>query len=888
MGGRLKQLLARLLAFVRVRALDRDLQAEIDAHLAMATEDQIRLGHTPAEARRLAMMHLGGATALRDKHRAVRGLPAVDALLVDLRFAVRSLMATPSFTVVAFVTIALTVAGVSTVFTLVNAVVLTPLPYRDAGRFVSITQFEPFLARDFTSTSALDLLDVRSESRTLEMVAAYRHTVYALGPDEEPYRVALWTTMADLFSLLGVQPIRGRGLLREDETPEAPPVLVISHEMWTNRFGGRDDIIGERLEVPRGRGTSLWFTIVGVMPSGFELPVGSIGLPGAWTALRASEMDRRSRGYIALGKVRRGVALAAVRDELDAIRRRLAEAHPDTNRERRFAVVRTLDQVVGDTKQVLWMFFGAVSCVLLIGVANLVGLQTARNAARAREFAICAALGGGRGRLVRQQLVETLLLSAAAGAVGALTTWVSLEAVAAILPRNFPRADGIAFGPAVVGFAFSVSLAVGIAFGLIPAWRVSSRDLALVINEATRSATMSAGRVRLQRALIAVESGLALVLVVGAALLANSFWRLFAVDSGIRDEDRVRSVQVILPAIYQSLEGRNPFWRAALERLRGLPQVETAAVMVNAPPPLGGADILVGGLMPEGKAGDPRNVGVSLSNRPVSGDYFTSLGIPMLRGRPILDSDNRADEAVAVLNESAARALWPGDDALGKRIVNVPGRQVLTVVGIVRDFKHRRLDENPAPQLYRSFEQEGSPRLTGVFIIRVRPGAAGYLDAFQTALVSIEPKAVVTNRSVAELRWTLIAAERFRTGILLVFALSATLLALIGIVGLVAYTVEQRAREIGLRIAIGALNRDVQKLVVGQAMVPAMIGIVVGLVAAVSLSRFVASFLFEVSATDPLTYAGAVIGLATAALTASLLPARKAVRVDPMTALRCD
>jgi putative ABC transport system permease protein len=888
----LRQFWARLSAFWHARELDSDFKEEIESHLAMLVEDNVRRGLSIDEARRRARIRFGGATVLEEQHRAVRGLPFLDAAWLDLRFAFRSLAAAPQFTAVAFLTIVLTISAISTVFTVVAAVLLTPLPFPDSDRFVTIRQRDLAGPAWSTAVSPVDLADVRANAHTLEAVAAYADGLYFLdlNPDSNPYRTLQWFVTSDFFSMLSIHPIRGRGLEPRDDYSDAPTVAVIGYDVWTTQFARREDIVGQPLRVPIAGGRSLDFIIVGVMPPAFEPPVRpAIDLPGIWTPLPRRMFDRRGRSLAVIGKLRQGVSVAMARKELDAIGRHLAEAYPDTNRDRTFVVVSLLDQIVGDTKRVLWIFFGAVSCVLLIGMANLISLQIARNAAREQEFTICAALGGGRGRLVRQQLVETTLVSLAGGLVGTLLTSSAVKLVVSALPARFPRADQIAVGPAVLIFTFGLSLTVGIVFGLIPAWRVSRPDLTTVIKEATRSATMSVRRSRLQRSLIAVETALALMLLVGAALLTNSFWRLFAVDAGMTDEERLWSVGVTLPRVYQPIERSNAFFRSALSLIRTLPQVESAAA-TKIPPPLSSAGSGMS-VMADGRNGDPGRDAVKVSDRPVSADYFKTLGISVTAGRPIVESDGPTSERVAVLNEAAAHLLWPSEDPVGKRFSEVTGtsRISYTVVGIIPDFRQRRLTDEPSPQLYRSYEQDSETRgPQGWIMVRVKPEAGGFASALRSALVSLEPKAIVHQQTIAALRWMQIAADRFRTGVLLSFALAATFLALVGIFGLVSYTVVQRSREIGVRIALGAQPADIRRLVVRHALMPTTFGLVAGLVGAVAASRFVASFLFEMTATDPATYATAVVGLFLSALAASVVPARKATHVDPMVALRCE
>jgi putative ABC transport system permease protein len=814
----------------------------------------------------------------------------LDSTRVDIRLAARSLVAAPQFSIVAFATILLTVGGLSAVFTVVNAVVLTPLPFPQSDRIISIRQQVRNGPLPLNSVALSDLVDVRASSRALERVAGYFSTTFTLDPDQRPYTIRLWRTTADLFPMLGARPILGRVLEPGDERPDATPVAVISYDVWVNRFGRRDEVLGEVIRLPIQGRSSFDLVVVGVLPQGFELPLDAVPpFPGVWTAIESGgALPRGGGGLTTVAQLRTGVSIVSARAELDAIGSRLGDAYPETNRERRFIVMSLLDLILGNTARVLLLFFGAMTCVLLIGVANLINLQVARNAVRQREFAICAALGAGRGRLLRQQVTETLLLSLAGGIAGTVAGGGVLQTIVSLLPAGFPRTDEIALTPGVLVFTLAVSVVVGTLVGVVPAWRMSSSNLTPVINESTPVATMSRRRSRLQRLLIAAETALAVILLVGAALLVNSLWRLMAIDAGVADESRSWSVGVTLPPSYLPVDRLVPWWQGALEQVRTLPQVDRAALSLG-PPPLSGLDSMLSGVIAEGWTGDPKQTGVTLSHRPVSDAYFETLGIPLRDGRPIADTDDQSREPVVVINDAAARVLWPAENAIGKRLRDplFAGR-LATVVGVVPDFR-QRLRVEPLPQLYRPYRQDRRPHgLTGFLLVREASESRGLIEAITSTLTSLEPRSSVRFQTMAELRWRQVADERFRTGILSSFAVTASLLALAGIFGVVAHGVAQRTREIGVRMALGARQGDILWLVSASAMLPCLAGATVGLMGAIGLSRFVASFLFELTPTDPSTYAAVVVCLLLASLAASVIPARRAMRLDPMIALRCE
>ena len=539
-----------------------------------------------------------------------------------------------------------------------------------------------------------------------------------------------------------------------------------------------------------------------------------------------------------------------------------------------------LEEIVGDTARILWIFFGAVSCVLLIGLANLINLQVVRNAARESELFVRGALGAGRVRLIRQLLTESVLLSLVGGTVGLAVASQAIRVLLATIPVALPREDQVSAGLDVVLFALLVSALVGIVFGLVPCLRAFRAELG-PMNDESRLVTMSGKRSRIQRVLIAVETATAVTLLVGAGLLANSFWRLMTVDSGM-DEEPVLTVTGSLPLEYRGSNRAVPLWDSALEATRALVGVEAAAVLFNSSPPLSGMDMLYGGIFPEGREGNRRD-GLFLSRRRVGSDYFRTIGVPIVAGRSILDTDT--DDVV--INESAARALWPGENAVGKRL-SIAENRFLRVVGVVGDFVHRRVDDEVRLQIYTSPRQARTLGNTATLMVRLGPGATGVGPAVVSIIRNLEPEANIEVRTMADVRWQSLREERFRTAVLSVFAAVAVFLALVGIWGVVSYSVVQRRREIGLRMALGATAGGVTGLMVRQALGPALAGLAFGLVASLGLERFLESYLFGIQTTDPATLGVAAGLLAIVAFAASLVPARRAAHVDPMVALRYE
>jgi len=865
--------LYRLTSLWRRQAREDELEAELQFHLETEAEEHIDAGLPADRARQAALRALGNVTLAKEDAREVWTWGAVERLLQDVRYAIRVLARQRAFTATAIATIVLIVGGTTTVFTLVNSVLLRPLSYPSSNRLVMVRAHDP---GGGTTMSYRDAERLKDQVASVEAWGLYR-LGYSGILDQNTDRPLLVQDMRitpELFSLLGLKVVLGRPLAPDDALDANPDAAVIGHDLWQTRFGGSPDVLGKSFELRPG----LTVTVVGVATPGSDVPGNSRPLPIVWHAIRVSQLAATSRGITVLGKLKPGRSLSAVNAEITA-RRPLTESTSSATRP--VDAVLLLDEIVGDSQRVLWVFFGAVTCVLLIGVANLVSLQLVRNAGRERELALRSALGANRWRLVRQLLVESLLLGVVGGAGGVLAASTAVDLVTSALPTGFPRAEQIALDGAVWVFAAIVSALVGVTIGVIPALRSIQPGLMQRVNEGGGSATLSHRRARIQRGLIAFETAAALVLLVGAGLLVNSFGRLISEDAGMRERD-LWVVRGTLPMRYRS-PADTEFWLSALQHVRELQDVESAALVVNDGGPLGGGDHMLDRIVPEGQTA-PQGGGFSLSHRAVGGGYFTTLGIPIVSGRPILDSDTARTDGVVVLNRAAAAALWPGENPMGKRLRGF-GRG-LTVVGIVPDFKLARLDERVSLQMYTSMLQLPMGAQTSAIMLRAKPGARAITDRTKAILLNLEKDSRVDVLTMAQMRWKLLASERFRTAVLLVFAGTATFLALIGVFGLVSYTVAQRHREIGLRVALGATYSRVVLLMLRQALMPAVVGIMAGILGALWAGRLLAAFLFGVQPTDPATFSATIGLFFCAVFVAALLPALRSFRVDPAVALR--
>jgi predicted permease len=793
----------------------------------------------------------------------------------DLRYGARTLKADPRFTIVALLTLVLTVASVTTIFALVYSVLLRPLPYPDDDRLVIVGSVQPNGFGAFVEFGDFEVF--REQARSFEAWSVYPRGFgeTILEGSSDPLPVQDLRVTPELFAMLGIDAALGRTLQPSDADPSAPNAVVISHEVWQRVFAGDPGVLGRTLTLRSGT-----YSIVGVAPPGADVPANWMSTPIIW---RPVGTGPGPPAFTALARLRSGVSIDAGRAELVALAAGLAAARPDTHEGRTATVKFLRDEIVGNVRRLLWIFFGAVSCVLLIGIANLTMLQLARNAARGREVAVRAALGAARARIVRERVVESLLLSGVGGALGLAVALLAVRLVVTALPARFPLLEEIGVDATVAAFALVVAVLVGVAVGGLPAWHASDPRLTRWLSESGRTATVGGGRSRTQRALVTVQTAVALVLLIGAGLLASSLYHLISRDAGMREEG-LSVATARLPSRYRDEAAENAFWASALEQVRAIPGVHSAALASGTP--LSGNDAFTR-VVPEGVVAQSPRDGLQVSYRDVSDEYFTTLGIPLSRGRGILLSDAAGAESVVVVNELAAAQLWPGEDPLGKRL-GEPGGEMMTVVGVVPTFRHTRLDRDFAPQVYVPRLQGPSFVRGAIMLFRAEPGDRRAAAAVRSTLTALESELEPTVTTMADVRWRLVQPERFRTGVLLAFAGAAVLLALVGIVGVVAYTVGQRHREIAVRVALGAVPRDILGLTSRQAIVPALWGLALGLGGAMLTTRLLSSYLVDVGALDLPTFAAAVAALALFAAVAAVMTARRALVVDPVEALRAE
>jgi putative ABC transport system permease protein len=862
----LRAILLRLTGLFDKSRGDREFSEELESHLQLQIDDNLRAGMMPDEARRQALIALGGIDSATEQYRDIRGLPVVETILQDVRYALRMMRRNPGFTIVVVLTMALGIGANSAIFTIINGVLLRRLPFPDTDRLISSApRHDTFGLRPATWP---DYVDWRDQSTRLEGLAGAWSQAFNVTRVDEPERLAGNAVTTNYFSILGARPQIGRVFTADDD--RNADVVVLSHQLWQRRFGGARDAIGRSIDL-NGRP----YVIVGVMPPGFPF----IDAAELWTPFVPAPEEGMDRGYPLLsvvGRLRRDATIADARAELTAIAARAAAAYPNTNTGWGVEVSSLQESLVGSTRRPLVILLGAVVCVLLIACVNVAALVLARSAARDHELTVRAALGASRSRLVRQLLTEGVVLSLCGGVAGLGLAAASLEPLLAM--TTLPRTNEIVIDGSVLLFTLAAAMATGLLSGLAPALTTSRPDLQASLS--VRGSTAS-GSNRLRPALVAAEIAAAVVLLAGAGLLIRSFDRLQQVETGFSGE-RVLTMRFFLPDIDYPNARRVQLFQQMIERVSALPGVERAAA-VSALPFAGasaGAVFQIPG-RPPAAPGEALSADFLVATP----DYFGTMGIPLFRGRDFTDADRSDSQFVAIVNRSMADRFFPGEDPIG-RSVEVLGPRPRTIVGVVQDVRERTLDRRPEPHIYVPHTQRPAG---GMFLaVRARAGdPAGLAATVRAEVRALDPNLPIGGAQTwAELLGETLAARRFSLVLLTMFAGTALVLSIVGVYGVLSFMVSQRTREIGIRMALGAASRDVLALIVRQGLQPVVVGLLAGIPIALVATRALQTMLFEVQPNDPLTFAATALLLVGAALAATLVPARRAARVEPMVALR--
>ena len=819
----------------------------------------------------------------------------MNSFLLDVRIAVRGYLAKPLFTIIVLSILALAIGANSAIFTVVNAVLLRPLDYPQASTLVNLSQRDRVTQRR-RSISPPNYFDLKEQARSFAGIAAYwSPSVNLSGDGSDPEKVQAATCSYDLFGVLGVAPLAGRPLTAGDDVPGAPRVALLGHGLWKRRFGADPGVVG-RYTMLDGAPT----LIVGVMPETFDFPAAGTEL---WVPLRLSRTQPPNRAIPAdkyrqyrilsvVARLKPGVNVEQARIEVSAIATQLEQAYPEANRNANLTVVPLQDTVVAAARPALLILFAAVGCVLLIACANVGGLLLVRAAGRTREITIRMALGANRFRLVRQMLTESLVLALAGGAAGlVVSAWV-LDLLLRFAPADIPRLARVRMDGAAVGFTVVIAIAAGVLFGLAPAFQIRAGGLQNALVASGRG-LVSGAHQRLRQVLTVAEIALSLMLVVGAMLLIQSFARMQRVDTGFRPSSVLTVARIELPVSRSSAEASAPFFEGLVAKLRDIPGVEAAAVTLGLPlDPRARFFVDESTFSIAGATPVPPGQRPSAPIHVVSPDYFAAIGVPLGRGRGFSDRDRAASPGVVIINEAMAARFWPNQNPIGLRLTHdlsiVPGQQTTReIVGVVGNVRHFGLEQAAEPQMFGPHAQMPWPSMA--VVIRTPLDAAHVSAAVREAVWSVDNTIPVPPvRPMEDAFADAVGQPRFRAWLLGLFAATAILLALTGLYGTMAYAVQMRTREIGLRIALGATPRQATSSLLRNGLVLTALGVAIGLAGSVGVSRALSSMLFGIGATDPATFIAVPAMFVAVAWLACYLPAHRARHLDPIRAINAD
>jgi predicted permease len=867
----------------------RELEEELRFHLERQAEENARAGMGPEQARRAAVLRFGGVEGIKEECRDSWGGRLVETLAQDVRHGLRTLAKSPGFTAAVVLTLALGIGANTAVFSVVNGVLLRPLPYPGSEQLVILRQAVPGAGIEDLGFSVKEVEDFRDQNRTLEEVIEYHSMSFTLLGGSEPRRVRTGVVSARFFDVLGVKPHLGRTFQAGEDAHGADPVLVLSHEYWREGLGADPEVLGRRFEM-----NDRVHTVVGVLPPLPQYPeYNDVYMPASACPFRARSRENRSaRLLLAFGRIKPGVSPAQAGADLAAVGDRLRRAHPAAYPSARRHEVRLAslgEELVREARPTFLVLLATVALVLLIGCANVANLTLARAVERGRELAVRAALGAGRGRLLRQMLTESTLIALVGGALGLLFAAVSLDLLRTFAARFSPRAAEVTIDGRVLLFTLVVSLLTGLAFGSLPALPGREQLGAALTSESGRT---SAGRSRqrLRFALAVSQLALSFMLLMGAALMLRSFSKLQAVEPGFRTED-VLTARIDLnwsnyvnPERPSDNERALGFYHPLLERVRTFPGVVSAGYAWTFP--LNSGFRTDGTFQVEGRP-DADRPPATAQFIGASPDYFEVLGVPVLRGRSFAESDRGEAAPVVVVNRTLARRHFGDDDPVGRRLSSNRGRDWRTIVGVVGDVRQEGLDQEPRETVYLPFYQ--FPGFSCTLFVRTLAEPTTIVSQVAAAVRDLDPQTVMSEtRTLEQVRHESLASPRLTTLLLGLFAALALAITATGIGGVIAFSVSQRTHEIGIRMALGAAPGHVLRMVLRQGLGSALLGVAVGVAGALGLAQLVSSLLFGVEPTDPACFAGSTALLLVVATAACLVPARRATAIDPMQALRAE
>jgi len=873
------------------RELEEDLAREIETHLALAREEQREGGLLTDDARHAAYKQFGNVTYLREEMREMWGWMWLERLVQDTRYALRMMRKNPGFAAIAVLTLALGIGANTAIFSVVDHIFFRPFAYQHPDQLAAVHEVVRFSGA--TRPAPVNLAHFQEWRRhwnaveDLAVIGGLRMSLTGAG---EPERLQTMRVSANLFSLLGVKPQLGRSFSLEEDQRGRDHVVLLSDDLWRRRFNAEPSVVGRTIAL-----NSEPYEIVGVLPPFsfpkvselFPIAIATTSTPQIWKPLGPSpeELDGGGFNFACIARLRPGVSVAQARSALNALQETLPRRPPGATLQANLVPLE--DQVAGRVRSGLTLMWAAVGALLLIGCVNMTNLLLARTLSRRREMAIRAAIGASRGRLMRQVVVESVLMSVIGGVVGVLAAYWVLHVIVSSAPADLPRVNEIEIDPRVLAFTVCVSLIAGVLVGVLPAWRLGILSPIDALKSGSASVTSARSTGRLRALLVACEVGVSAVCLIAGGLLLHSFSKLLQVDAGFA-ANRVITVDVSLPIQrYSTPVSRSTFIRTALERLQALPGVVAAGVSNKLPLTGEGGNAA---LWPERSTAVPESVLGDI--RPVNPDYFRTMSIPSRQGRLLSEADR--DRSIAVVSAVAADRLWPGEDPIGKQFhIGAPARPPIQVVGIVGDVHGVSLDRAPSPTVYLPYWQSVVPpgvnSMDLVMVVRTTTDPKTMASSLRGVIRGLDQElALPAFRVMDDVVTDSVGQRRFQMALVLLFAVAGTLLASLGIYGVVSYSVAQRTNEMGIRLALGALPGDIRRLVITQGFTPVLIGLGAGLLASVGISRVLGTLLFGVTPTDPLTLSAVVAVFVTVALAAMYVPAQRAIRVDPLQTLRQD
>jgi predicted permease len=880
-----RSLVSQTRVWLSPRQVDQDFAQELEVHFDLLTEESVRRGMSPEEAKRAARIRLGGPTQLKETNRELHGLPAIETFLQDTRYAFRMLRKNPGFTAVAVLTLALGIGANTAIFSVVYAVLLKPLPYTNPEQLFTAFQANAQQGTAETGCSYLNFEEWRAQNHAFSELAGIVAHQLTLTGRVEPTVVNTSVVTPEFFALVDVKPLAGRIFFPQDGKQGAPPVALVSEDLWRGRFGADPNIIGTSINLDLRP-----FTVIGIMPGAFRTPFFTkqeVWIPLVQDPVFSTFMPNRGLHLLpVIGRLKPGVSVAQAQAEMDAISGRLAAEFPAENNGWTVRLVPLQKEIVGDVRTALLVLLGAVGLVLLIACANIANLLLTRATSRSKEIAVRTALGAGRARIIRQLLSETAVLGLLGGAVGIALAYWGVKALSSLLPSSLPQMNPIRVDYFVLGFALLLSAIAGLAFGLVPAMFAANADIQNALREGARSGE-SRNRRRARSFLAVVEISLAMVLLMTAGLLLRSFARLTSVSPGF-DAQHIVKADISLPQFqYSTPQQWAAFSEELLARIQSDPGLQDSAVVV--PRPIADRNVN----LPFDIVGNPpssASASRTASFVSVSPDYFRVMGIPLLAGRFFNQHDISSTPRVSIISEAMARLYFPNQNPLGKQLTfGFPpnGEAMREIVGIVGNVRDVALGQNPGAMMYVPFAQ--APFWGANLVVKSTLSTSSVAAAIRQEVQKMDKDVPVTDvAKMPDLIDASVAQPRFRTFLLGLFAGMALVLAATGIFGVISYSVSRRTNEIGIRVALGASRNTILSMILGETLALTFAGLAVGLPCALAASHLVGHMLFDVSANDPATLAAVAFSLAVVAALAGYIPARRAVRVDPMAALRYE